>query len=575
MTTLRWNLAHLAAAILLAAAPVCDARTAAEPGSSTAVFSDFRYDGRAPAGVGGRPDAGSYANPVISGSHADPAIVRVGRDYFLTTSSFTLFPGGPIFRSRDLVHWRQIGSAISRAEQFSFRGLDTWQGDYANDLKVKDGVFYFTSACQGCGGPFLMTARDPAGPWTGPVFLPMEGIDTSIFFDDDGRAYVLICAPPPGGARWEGHRAILMQELDLRTLKLVGERTTLVDGGDDPSGKPFWLEGPHLIKREGRYVLIAAQGGTKEAHSEVAFRADRLRGPYLPNPHNPILSQNGLDPNRPSPIVQAGHADLVQTPAGDWWAVFLASRPWGADELTYNAGRETFLLSATWKDGWPQILPRGVPVPSMARRPRLPLAPTGEPHGGDFGFRERFDAARLRPAWVSLGAPVTPWWRAGDGALRLRARPEPLGGLGQPSLLAIRQQHNAFDVQVTLSRSPDAPGARAGLTAYQGRRRSLALAVTTLPGGGREVRLDRVGDAADPPEGVLVARAPLPARGAVRLRISARGRNHRFAYAAGAGRWRALGDAQDGTLLSARGSKGFTGVLLGVFATSAATAPVE
>ena len=368
---------HILLVVLALATPVWSAGFARHDSVHTAIFSDFRYEGRQPANGTVRLDGNSYLNPVIAGSYSDPAIVRVGRDYYLTNASFTLFPGGPILHSRDLVHWKHIGAAISRPEQFSYKGLDTWQGDYANDLKYRNGIFYFSGACQGCGGPFLMTTRNPAGVWSGPVFLQLEGIDTSIFFDDDGRAYLLICGPPPGGAKWEGHRAILMQELDLNSLKLIGERFTLVDGGDDPGGKPYWLEGPHLLKHEGRYVLIAAQGGTKEAHTQVAFRADRLRGPYVPRPRNPILSQIGLDAQRRFPVTQAGHADFVRTQAGEWWAVFLASRPWSADELTYNTGRETFLLPLRWKDGWPEILPKGEAVPLKGSS----APPAGRAHG--------------------------------------------------------------------------------------------------------------------------------------------------------------------------------------------------
>ena len=197
----------------------------------------------------------------------------------------------------------------------------------------------------------------------------------------------------------------------------------------------------------------------------------------------------------------------------------------------------------------------------------------GEPHSGDFGLRERFNSTRLPLAWVSLGPPDTQWWRSGGGSLRMDARPGPLGGKGQPSMLGIRQQHSDFEAQVTVAHVPGEVGARTGLAAYQGRRRSLALAVATLPGDAREVRLDRVGDTNDPADGVLVTRAPLPSHGRVRLQIRARGRDHFFAYAIGEGPWRALGDVQDGTLLSVRGSRGFTGVLLGAFATAPTASP--
>ena len=185
---------------------------------------------------------------------------------------------------------------------------------------------------------------------------------------------------------------------------MTGARTFIVDGGAKRAEMPFWIEGPHLFWKDGRYYLICAEGGTKEAHHEVVFRADAVRGPWHPGP-SPILSQLGLDPARPDPVVQAGHADFVQTPAGDWWAVFLASRPWGAGDLDYNTGRETFLLPVHWRDGWPLILPQGLSVPLVVRGPALHRIATGELHGGDYRVADDFDRPRLARSWAMLGTP--------------------------------------------------------------------------------------------------------------------------------------------------------------------------
>ncbi|WP_174291318.1 glycoside hydrolase family 43 protein, partial [Sphingomonas bacterium] len=420
---------------------------------------------------------------MIAGSYSDPTVIRVGMDYYLATSSFTFWPGLPVFHSRDLVHWRQIGAALDRPEQLRIAGLDTWQGIYAPALAYRDGVFYLITTCQGCGGAFVLTASDPAGPWSEPHLLPFEGIDPSLFFDTDGRAYVVNNGPPVGTPRYSGHRAIWLQEIDLKTFAMTGTRRVIVDGGAHLAAKPYWIEGPHLFRRDGYYYLICAEGGTKEAHREVAFRSRQLDGPWEA-PDAPILSQVGLDPRRPNPVVQAGHADLVQTPAGDWWSVFLASRPWSAKELDYNAGRETFLLPVAWRDGWPVILPPGVPVPVVAPAPTLPPAPGGEAHGGDYAIADDFRSARLSPIWSMLGTPATTWWQTGNGSLRIAPQPAPFGGKAQPAFLGVRQQHNNATVSIRVA-SDGAPGARAGLAAYQEVDRSFALSVARGADGAR------------------------------------------------------------------------------------------
>lgn len=538
-----------------------DARTAAPP---RATFSDFRYEGSP------RPDdpiaapPGRYLNPVIAGSASDPSIVRVGEDYYLAVSSFTFWPGIPIYRSRDLVSWTRIGSAVARRDRMPIEGVEGWRGLYAPDLKWHAGRFYLTGTCVGCGGNFVMTAARAEGPWSKPTWLPFDGIDPSIFFDDDGRAYVLNNGLPPGGARWDGHRAIWLQEIDLKRLALVGPRTVLVDGGGDPAAKPFWIEGPHLIKRDGRYVLITAIGGTKEDHSEVAFRATELRGPYMPR-GVPILSQLGLDPRRPSRVVQAGHADLVRTPAGDWWSVFLASRPVGPNELDYTAGRETYLLPVTWRDGWPEILLPRTPVPSFPSRPQLAPGSGSEPAAGGGRFTPAWTGPALESRWLTLGSFARPWWTVGGGTLRMAARTASLGDAGQPALVAVRQSDPQAVAAVTVRFDPARAGDAAGLAAFADRAHYWTVIVAGDGAGGREVRLVGRTDARDPQAGRFVARASLDGKGSapVRLKLSAKGPALVFAYATQGDAWRALGEPQDGLTLAVSRTGGFTGTFIG------------
>lgn len=269
---------------------------AAPAAAQEARFADFRYEGRSIERA--VPKAGEYRNPILSGYYPDPSITRVGEDYYLVLSSFTHYPGLPIFRSRDLVNWVQIGNAIDRPGQLDTSGLAVSRGVFAPDISYHAGTFYIVNTCVDCKGNFVITAKDPAGPWSDPIWLPFEGIDPSITWEGD-RAYIVNNRAPSEPARYDGHRALWIQEYDWRAGKMVGPSTEIVNGGVDLSKKPVWIEGPHIFKKDGWYYLTAAEGGTSVNHSQVVFRSKALTGPYAPWDKNPILTQRDLDPSRP------------------------------------------------------------------------------------------------------------------------------------------------------------------------------------------------------------------------------------------------------------------------------------
>ncbi|MEV7971031.1 glycoside hydrolase family 43 protein, partial [Sphaerisporangium sp. NPDC088356] len=290
-----------------------------------------------------------FSNPILPGFYPDPSICRVGDDYYLVTSTFEWFPGVPIFHSRDLVHWRQIGHVLDRASQLPVDGIRPSGGVYAPTLRHHDGVFYMiTTLVDGLmeTGNFLVTATDPAGPWSEPYWLPdTEGFDPSLFFDDDGRAWAH-GTRPARPSLYEGHTEVWLRELDLDGMKLVGQEHVLWEGAVKGA---VWAEGPHIYKVDGTYYLLASEGGTEHDHALSVARADTVTGPYTGNPRNPVLTHRNL--GRDHPIVGTGHGDLVQTPGGEWWMVLLAMRPYGG--YHYNLGRETFLTPVRWEDGWP------------------------------------------------------------------------------------------------------------------------------------------------------------------------------------------------------------------------------
>ena len=516
---------------------------------------DYRGDDHLP-----KPAAGQYSNPILQGFYPDPSIVRVGRDYYLVNSTFIWFPGIPVFHSRDLVNWTQIGNAIDRSSQLNFAKLNTWQGVYAPDITFHAGTFYIINTCVPCGGNFVITAKNPAGPWSEPTWLPIDGIDTSLFFDEDGSAWIINNGPPEEKPRYEGHRAIWLQQFDTKQMKLIGPRKVLIDSGVHPEENPIWIEGPHIFRKDGAYYLIAAEGGTAEGHSEVVFRSDKVTGPYVPFADNPILTQRDL---KGSPITSTGHASFVKTPSGDWWSVFLGVRPY--DDQNFNTGRETFLMPVRWEQGWPRITDHGARVPWVARRPNLPAGPRAPvPTSGSFTIRDEFNGSKLPPYWMMMRNPVGKWWRLAGGALHLDARGTALGDMGNPSLWARRQQHLNATVTTRVRFSPPSDAAEAGLAAMQNDEYFYYLAVGR-DHGKRVVRLRRRAGGPDAMAGAILASSPIP-HGPIELRINARGAAYDFGWSADGKSWHSLARNADGTLLSTKKSGGFVGAVFALYA---------
>jgi alpha-N-arabinofuranosidase len=518
----------------------------------TARFADLTYVAQA---VPPTPP-GSYRNPVLPGFQPDPSVVRVGEDFYLVNSTFAWVPGIPVYHSRDLVHWHQVGNAIDRPGMLDFRGLGTNRAVFAPAITWHDGTFYILNTCVDCGGNFLITAKDPAGPWSDPVWLDFEGIDCSLFVDDDGSAWIVNNGSPPEKPRYDGHRAIWIQPFDLKTLKLFGPRKVLVDGGVHPEDKPVWAEGPHLFKHDGWYYLMAAEGGTAENHSETIYRSRLPDGPYAPGPVNPILTQRDLPPGRPDRVEATGHADLVQLADGSWWGVFLATRPFAGQSTLL--GRETWLLPVSWNDGWPLFLEAGAPVPLVDRRPALPPSP------GDAWDRwsDDFNERALSPEWLRLRNPPQVQDHAlENGELMLIPSRDPAGSLGTPSFLGKRLRHPAATISTTVTFAPASAGDFAGLLAFMDEAHFLAFGIE---GQGLVARLRT--DAKQDPRGEVVASAPPASTGPLELRIAIDGGSAALGWRRPGGRWQVLAPRIDVEPLATVHAGLFTGLVVGPYA---------
>ena len=549
----------LAALALASLAPASSALAAAP---APVAFDWFEYSG-ADAGAPEELPAGHYRNPVLSGFYPDPSLCRAGDDYYLVNSTFAYFPGLPIFHSKDLVNWRFIGHAIDRPAQLRYDGLGVSQGIFAPAITHHDGTFYLICTQVGTDGNFIVTAKHPAGPWSDPVRLLFNGIDPSLFFDDDGRAWVVNNDDPEGAPLYDGHRAIRIQEFDIKARKMIGPRPVLVNGGVDLSTKPIWIEGPHLYKREGWYYLSCAEGGTGPGHSQVVFRSRSVTGPYEPWEKNPVLTQRGLDNRAPGAVTCVGHADLEIGPDGRWWATFLGVRPY--DGEASPMGRETFLLPVEWTpDGWPTILPdptARVPLVAPAPNQAALRADPAYPLNGGFTWRDDFSGEKLSPVWIMLRSPKETWWTLGSpegGRLLLSPRTERLSERGNPSYLGRRVQHARFQAATAL-RVPSPPGVSAGLVAFQNETHHYFLALRRDAEGPR-LSLERANGAA--PEIVKSTRLPADA-GIVRLRIESDRATCSFSYALGDEAWTSFVTEADARLLTTAAAGGFVGATVG------------
>ncbi len=525
-------------------------------------WDDVKAHQEAAPGAGKKSAA--FTNPVIGGFYPDPSVVRVNETYYLVNSSFAYFPGLPIFKSKNLVDWEQIGNAYSSRSQWTFeRGQKISRGIFAPTLRYHKGEFYIITTDVIGIGNFIIHAKNPAGPWSKPILLPeVGGIDPDLFFDTDGRVYITHNDKPKGKPLYNGHRAIWMWELDWATKKILPKsRRLLVDGGVDIKQNPIWIEAPHLFKKDGWYYLICAEGGTGTDHSQVVFRARSLGAPFEPYKNNPILTQRDLDPARANAVTSTGHADFVTTPNGDWWAVFLGVRPYAGEH--HNTGRETFLLPVTWKNGWPHILPKGQALPLS-----LPFA-MGQrqnvlPQAGGIYWRDDFKNQQLGLAWVSARTTPEPFYKIDHkpvGKLLLKPKAISLVETAHASMLVRRQQNLNYQVETKMI-LPNKPDVQSGLIAYHSERFHYFLGVQKTKQG-HELFLETV-------EGGKAHRSkPLPLKSGLRhvvLGVSQSGDKLIFSYRGKESSQKAVFGAQSASLISTQTAGGFVGVTLGVHA---------
>ena len=487
-------------------------------------------------------------SPLFPGMAPDPAITRKGNDYYLANSSFSYYPGIPVWHSTDLENWDFSGYALSRPSQLNIgEGVGLSAGVFAPDIKYNpyNDTFYLIVTVIGDRGNVVLKSKDPAKGWSAPIKVPVGGIDPSFFFEDDKTAWILNNDDAPDGkAEYPGHRTVRMRKYDLVKDEIIpGTERIIINKGVNPAEKPIWCEGPHLYKIDGTYYVMTAEGGTAQNHSEVIWRSDKVEGPYTPCPVNPILTQRDI---KNSVVTSAGHADIFQTPQGDWKAVFLGIMPYRRNGRDWcPIGRSTFLLPVKWigegESRQPIILDKGKEI-ELGPPKRLVE-------------KDSFKSSELDPMWFQIRTPKSKWYSTGDG-LSIEARGTSIYERGNPSCLLRWLKSSNFAAEVKVDFTPDEATSIAGLVVYQNEQCNYVLGVTK----DRLVlkKHDKNGES-------VLASTGRSGSAPVRLKTEMHEDVIRFFFKSG-GSWRQIGGDEDAKILTTDYAGGFTAAAIGLYA---------
>lgn len=501
-----------------------------QPSNLNRPQSGFAAMGNAFSAITDPGKAVTYNNPVIPGFWSDPSVCRVGEDYYLVNSTFEYFPGVPVFHSKDLVNWELIGYCIDRSTQLP-KGLNI----FATTIRHHEGTFYMITTNMGAEGNFYITATNPAGPWSDPIFIEVQGIDPDLFFDDDGKDYII-------------SSTFILHEIDLKTGKFISEGRKLWNG---TGGR--YPEGPHIYKKDGFYFLMAAEGGTEEAHSETIARSKSIWGPYNSNPSNPILTHCNAA-GQGNPIQGVGHADIVDAYDGSWWIVFHGYRSIGGTH--HILGRETCLAPVYWpENGWPVVNGNGTVMVNMTCR-TLPLKPfTVKPSRTDF------DSDKLGLEWNYLRYPVQDNYSllSRKGFLSLKGSEQTIEDRKSPTFIGRRVQDMYFTATSQLEFNPGKANEEAGMILLNN---GTHFDLVVKQAGGKRVLVSRLrfGSVVHQSDAVVIKPGP------VKLIIKGERANFVFLYSQGSDAPKELIRVM-ARYLSSETVGGFTGVYVGLYTT--------
>jgi xylan 1,4-beta-xylosidase len=511
-----------------------------------------------------------FYNPILQGCYPDPSITRKGDDFYMVHSSFAMFPGVPIFHSNDLVNWTQIGHVLDRKSQLRVEDSGISAGIYAPDITYNpnnDTFYMITTQFSGGFGNIVVKTKDPKQGWSDPYKLEFGGIDPALFFDDNGKAYVVHNdAPDRGKELYNGHRVIKIWEYDLEADQVIkGTDKIIVDGGVDITQKPIWIEAPHIYKKNDKYYLMCAEGGTGDWHSEVIFVSDDPKGPYIPAPSNPILTQRYFAKDRKNKVDWAGHADLVLGPDDKYYGVFLGIRP--NEKNRVNTGRTTFILPVDWSGDFPVFENGLIPLEPKIKMPKGVTNKTGQDGffpNGNFTFTEEFKLEKLDYRWIGLRGPREDFMSITKKGIEINPFAVTIKEVKPTSTLFLRQMHKDFSLITTLDYKPRSEKDLAGLTCVQSEKFNYVFGLTKK-GNDFYILLERTEKGASK----ILASQKVAINGPIKLQVKASSDDYEFGYALNGNEFINLGGVVSGDILSTNVAGGFTGTLIGLYATAA------
>ena len=528
-------------------------------------------------GVEAAAQDATFRNPILRGGYPDPSITRVGDDYYIVNSSFEYFPGLPIHHSTDLVNWRLIGYGISDPNLYrdavNLVDVQSDGGIHAPSIRWHDGLFHIIATNvydPGGGQPaemvnFVITAEEATGPWSEPYVIDgAPGIDPDLFFDEDGSAWY-VGNHAPEDPDFEGQGEIWLQGIDPDSWQLTGERHFLWRGACGGT----WAEGPHIYKRDGRYYLLIAEGGTSYNHAVTIAVSDEITGPYISNDRNPILTSRHLSYS--NWVHSTGHADMVELPDGRWYMVALGKR--SDEQGESNMGRESHLIPVAWEREpfewkevryeWPVVAPETGRVERQA-----PLPFEGAAQFRDDAFSDEFDAGTLGPEWNFRRVPMPDVQSLADrpGYLRLHAHPNVIAERGRAALVGVRQKESDFEYGASMEFAPGQDHVEAGLSLFQ--KDDNYLNFTVIRADGTHMLRLVLAERGQAPR-IVDERALADYSGEIVFKVVSDGGRYRYEFSLDGGR--------SYTLFSETGaahllSRGYTGAYLGLYSTANGTA---
>ncbi|KAF8909884.1 glycosyl hydrolase [Mucidula mucida] len=409
----------------------------------------------------------SLINPILPGWNPDPTIVRVGKDFFIATSTFETWPGNPIYHSRNLVDWELIGHALNRPSQlalfgtpFNGGGSATYGLDSAANLELFHGTAFLAELKLFPRSFYITTTDIFSNSWSDPIYVDSLGYDPDLFWDTNGDVYYT----------WAGINnaveniyGIYQNKIDIATGNSLTP-AELIFNGTLPVTAAVRPEGPHVYLINGTYYLLIAEGGTGVTHRATIQRGPSPSGPWENNPKNPIL-YNGA--NLSLPVQNTGHSDLVELEDGTWFGTALAVRPQAGSQL----GRETYLFPVTWEDGWP-VFNGGEPLTEHLEGVLEDVDPV-KTYDSDFS-----DVSELDASFIYLRTPYKKFHTLADrpGYLRILGNSYAPGDRDSPAML-LRNRRLEF--------SPSRFD-RGGITVYVNEARHNDIGITS-DGGKRYI----------------------------------------------------------------------------------------